>query len=414
MEKIVVCAINSDIQLDGIELSIVQFTYLDQDTDQWSITNLFFQQFGYPEDLRKQIISTIKECSKKTQDKFDDKLINQLEIEYGEFISKILDQIEQQIQINSVNLFAFNTLLIQLIEIDAKKLKSAAFLNKFCQQFAIKYQIRVICNFFAYDFYLEGNGGPYQIIGQAKLFEQQNAMLNLSGFASFTHFLNKDDKETYQGDFICPAMFALNYASNWKKELLNQDTTIVDEEFLQQLQSSQKFKYTVYSMGKLMEFIDQQNINPALKVATLKQYISQEIQSYLESLNQQGKVYVGGNFSEELFKFLQQEIKQIEFLKSKDYQQIDSIITGFLAVRKNKLLLNVFKGVTKAISDHSSGIIYIQSEQPIILTREPEIQQVPQELKQSLDNSDDFELAIQNLDEVQNIKISQIKLQSKK
>ncbi|CAD8058241.1 unnamed protein product [Paramecium primaurelia] len=416
-EKIIVCAVNSDIQLDGIELSITEFIYQDKDSDQWSQKQLHFQQFQYPEQLRRRIILTIQEYSKKSHEKFNDKLYNELEIEFGEFINTIFEQVQQQIESNSVTLFAFNTILIHLVENDIQKPKSAVFLSKFCQQIANKYNQRVICNFLAYDFYLKGNGGPFQIIGQAKLFEQQlDSLLNLSGFASFTQYKNKDDKETYSGDFICPAMFALNYASNWNKDILLQgfqDKTI-NEEFLKQLRNSDKFKYTTLSLGKLMELIDKQQLNPVVKVATLKQYIYQEIQQYLEKNKQQGKVFVGGNFSEELFKYLQQEIKQLELLKSQDYQQIDSIIIGFMALRKNKQLLNVFKGATKSTSDHCSGIIYIKTDKPITITKEPEIKKPPQVSKQQLDHSEDFDIFIQNSDEVQNIKVNQTKPQNKK
>ncbi|CAK77884.1 unnamed protein product (macronuclear) [Paramecium tetraurelia] len=413
-EKIVVCGVNSDIQLEGIELSIVDFFYSSK--DQWSMNEKYFKKFAYPEELRKKIITTIKEYSKKNQEKYDDKLYIELETEYGDFINQILKEVENEIRSNSVTLYAFNTLLIQLIENDGQKPKSAVFLSKFCQQIANQYKQRVICNFFAYDFYLKGNGGPFQIIGQAKLLEQQDALLNLSGFASYTQYKNKEEQDTYFGDFICPAMFALNYASNWKKEVQNQafQDKQINEEFLKQLKSSDKFKYTILSLGNLMDLIDRQQTTPVVKVATLKQYICQEIQSYLSNIKQQGKVFVGGTFSEELFKYLQQEIKQIELQKSQDYEKIDSFIVGFMAVRKNKQLLNVFKGVTKATSDHCSGIIYIETDKPITILKQPEVKKPPQVQKQRLDHSEDFDIELQFSDQVQNIKSYQTKSQNKK
>ncbi|CAD8074477.1 unnamed protein product [Paramecium sonneborni] len=425
-EKIVVCAVNSDMSLDGVELSILQFTYLDKDNDQWQINTLFFEKFGYTDDLRKKIISTIKEYSKTTQKKFDDTSANELEEDYGKFIEDLLLQLDEKIKSFSVNLYAFNTLLIQLIEFNEEKPKSAVFLSKFCQKIANnqQQQQRVICNFFAYDFYLKGKGGPYQIIGQAKLFQQQEAQINLSGFASFTHFKNKDDKDTYNGDFICAAMFALNYASQWKKDNLSkgiQDKKY-DDEFLQKL-LQMKFNYSVQYMGNLMEIIDQSKLDTVTKVSTLKQYIFQQIQSYLNSINQQGIVYVAGNFSEDLFDVLKKEINKVQLQKSKDHQQIDSINTGFLAVRKNKQLLNIFKNVTKAKSDHSSGVIYIKTDKPITITKEPELKKPPQQpqpsqshqqSKQRLEHSEDFDLAIQIQDLRQDIKISQTKPISKK
>lgn len=48
-----------------------------------------------------------------------------------------------------------------------------------------------------------------------------------------------------------------------------------------------------------------------------------------------------------------------------------------MAVRKNKQLLNVFKGVTKATSDHCSGIIYIETDKPITILKQPEVKKPP-------------------------------------
>lgn len=230
---------------------------------------------------------------------------------------------------------------------------------------------RIACDFRSSDLAKNGQGAPLVPIGDALLFGEYAACVNMGGFAniSYTEGTNRIAFD------ICPANIVLN---SWAQQLgknfdeggyLAQSGSVM-ERLLAQLNDLPYYKTTApKSLGK--EWVDS-HITPILHsynaapkdiLRTYSEHIAMQIAAALPSISTTaGKILMsgGGAFNQFLIARIQSHCPHRIVVADKAIVEMkEALIFAFLGLLRYLEQPNILSSVTGAYSDSISGAIYL-------------------------------------------------------
>jgi len=229
--------------------------------------------------------------------------------------------------------------------------------------------IETICDFRVQDVSLGGQGAPLVPAGDAFLFRQFRACVNLGGFANISY--------EYQGQRVAFDIVPVNFIMN--KLCLQQGfdydkggdiarSSHPDGELLADLNAYDYYLglHGPKSLGQeqiekfYMPLIEQSKLSFEVILATLIAHASEQICRVLNTLDGDILFTGGGVYNDYLMEGIQEKSKNCNIVVP-DKDLIDfkeALIFSFLGLLRKKKQINVFASVTGAEIDHSSGRIY--------------------------------------------------------
>ena len=235
------------------------------------------------------------------------------------------------------------------------------------QVLATQTQTKVVCDFRTQDVKLGGQGAPLVPIGDAFLFDQYDACLNLGGFANVSF-----EENTKRIAFdICPVNIVLNYYVNSlgleydNKGLIAASGTIHNE-LLQELNSVQFYKKKhpkslglEWVQSTIFPLINKMNLETKDVLATFVEHIAIQIAESTKNCNTL-LITGGGVFNDFLIERIRHH-SNVEIIIP-DAQTVhfkEAFIFAFLGLLRVDNQVNCLSSVTGAKKDHSSGVIFL-------------------------------------------------------
>jgi len=231
---------------------------------------------------------------------------------------------------------------------------------------ANKTQQKVVCDFRTQDVKLGGQGAPLVPIGDAFLFHQYSACLNLGGFANVS--FNKQNRRIAFD--ICPVNIVLNYYVNtlgfdYDNKGKIASTGIINAKLLEELNSLNYYKSKhpkslglEWVQSTIFPLIDDKNLEIRDVLATFIEHVA--IQITVSTKNCKNLFITGGGVFNE---FLMQRINHYSNLEiiipnSQIVNYKEALIFAFLGLLRVDNQVNCLSSVTGAKKDHSSGVIF--------------------------------------------------------
>lgn len=233
--------------------------------------------------------------------------------------------------------------------------------------------IDTICDFRSKDVALGGQGAPLVPVGDAFLFSNYTACLNLGGIANIS-FNSENGRKAFD---ICPVNMALNKIALSQGLAFDTDGKLaskgeVDNELLNKLTSLSFYSQTgPKSLGKEwfdneflplvgpMESIDE---NTACNLSrTLVEHIAIQLTATFENINKKGSVLItgGGAFHQFLIGRIAALSKwQISLPSTQIINYKEAIVFAFLANLNYLDSINIFNSATGALRDSIGGAFY--------------------------------------------------------
>jgi anhydro-N-acetylmuramic acid kinase len=233
--------------------------------------------------------------------------------------------------------------------------------------------IDTICDFRSKDVALGGQGAPLVPVGDAFLFADYTACLNLGGIANIS-FNSENGRKAFD---ICPVNMVLNKIALSQGLAFDMDGKLaakgeVDLELLNKLNNLSFYNQTgPKSLGKewfdneffpVIGFTDSIDENSACNLSrTMVEHIAIQLTKTFESIDKKGSVLVTGGGA--FHKFLIDRIAarsewQLILPSTKIINYKEAIVFGFLATLNYFDSINIFNSATGALRDSIGGAIY--------------------------------------------------------
>lgn len=228
--------------------------------------------------------------------------------------------------------------------------------------------IPVVCDFRTQDVALGGQGAPLVPIGDALLFGDYGACLNLGGFANLSAQVKNERKawdicalNTVLNHYACQAGMKFDkggeLARSGKlfKPLLNDLNNI---EFYKK--TPPKSLGVEWVQSALMHIMNRYDISVADKLNTYVHHVAEQISNNIESLQVSAVLVTGGGaYHTYLVETINKHLAaKLVIPDDATVQFKEALIFAFLGVLKWRGEVNVLKSVTGAGMNHSSGIIF--------------------------------------------------------
>ncbi|MCH1609132.1 MAG: anhydro-N-acetylmuramic acid kinase [Flavobacteriaceae bacterium] len=340
----------SGTSMDGIDLAYVKFTQ----SDPWQFEILITATIGYDEGWRMKLSNATKLPPTE---------INLLNSEYTDYLGGIIHHFIKKNKIKTLDFVASHGHTVfhqpeQGITLQIGNLSDLADHTAF----------PVVCDFRVQDLELGGQGAPLVPVGDAALFGQHDACLNLGGFSN----LSLLEGETLIAYDICAVNTVLNNLSS--REGLAYDAggelaargSLIPELFaqLEQLDfysspypKSLGIEWVAEFVFKIIEGCSDASTADLLHTYTL--HIAEQIS---RCLPHQGSVLVTGGGTHNTF--LMSEIKKRSrceiVIPTNDIIDFkEALIFAFLGLLRWQGEDNCLSSVTGATENHSSGKIFL-------------------------------------------------------
>ena len=337
-----VLGLMSGTSLDGVDLAICSFTK----NKNWHYKIEKSTTIKYS----KYWLETLSNLHKKPE-----KIINEIDLKYGDFLSKICNKFLKNEKIDYISSHG-HTIFHQPENNFTLQIGNGNVISKNTKKITIN-------NFRNLDVSLKGQGAPLVPVGDMLLFRKYKYCVNLGGFANVS--IKKNNKIIAFD--ICPVNIILNYFSNLKGRAYDLNgcmaqTGNLAPDLLKKLNSLQ-FYSKKYPKSLSREWVEK-NIMPLIKndikiedvLHTLCEHIGIQIGKLL---NDKEALFTGGGV------FNSYLLSRIKFYsKSKiiipDKRTIEfkeALIFAFLGVLRARGEVNCLQSVTGAIKDNCSGEI---------------------------------------------------------
>ena len=337
-----VLGLMSGTSLDGVDLAICSFTK----NKNWHYKIEKSTTIKYS----KYWLETLSNLHKKPE-----KIINEIDLKYGDFLSKICNKFLKNEKIDYISSHG-HTIFHQPENNFTLQIGNGNVISKNTKKITIN-------NFRNLDVSLKGQGAPLVPVGDMLLFRKYKYCVNLGGFANVS--IKKNNKIIAFD--ICPVNIILNYFSNLKGRAYDINGCMAQKgnlvpDLLKKLNSLQ-FYSKKYPKSLSREWVEK-NIMPLIKnntkiedvLHTLCEHIGIQIGKLL---NDKEALFTGGGV------FNSYLLSRIKFYsKSKiiipDKRTIEfkeALIFAFLGVLRARGEVNCLQSVTGAIKDNCSGEI---------------------------------------------------------
>ncbi|GFD73499.1 anhydro-N-acetylmuramic acid kinase [Tenacibaculum sp. KUL113] len=338
----------SGTSLDGIDLAYIKMH-----------ENLY-------EDFRiiqAETVSYSNEWKKKLQEaiNYDEKDLQILDVNYGEFLGSILNNFIREHRISKLDFIASHghTVLHQPENGITLQIGNGQVISNVTQQ-------KVVCDFRTQDVALGGQGAPLVPIGDRLLFTDYDYCLNLGGFANISY---EENKQRIAFD-ICPVNIVLNHYTRKIDLEYDNEGEIASEGKINMGLLRRLNELSFYqdippkSLGlewvqsTIFPLIDKEEADISTILRTFVEHVAMQIDNVVKN-DATILVTGGGAFNTFLMKriefFAQTKIKQVS-TELIDYKE--ALIFALLGVLKTQNKVNCLQSVTGAKKDHSSGNIF--------------------------------------------------------
>ena len=348
-----VLGVMSGTSLDGLDLAFAKFTR----SENWRFEIVRTVTLPYSLFWQRRLSEAINLPKRE---------LNTLDKEYTRYLAKAIKNFIAENQITNLDAICSHghTVLHQPHKGITVQIGNRPKLAKLTGQ-------RVICDFRVQDVKLGGQGAPLVPIGDALLFGNYDACINLGGFANISY--NSAGKRIAYD--ICPVNVVLNH---YAQQLgLNYDrggevasTHKVHSILRQELNRLPFYKSAPpKSLGmewvnkEVLPILERRKLSPARKISTYTEHISEQI---AKALNLQknlknGKILItgGGSFNSYLMECIAYKT-HAELVIPEDnlVEYKEALIFGLLGVLRLRNSVNILKSVTGASRDHCAGLIY--------------------------------------------------------
>lgn len=338
----------SGTSLDGLDICYVCF---EKKSESWSF-----------EILNAETISYSKNWEKKLQNSFclSAPDLMQLHSEYGFYLGSAVENFISEKKIKNLDVISSHG---HTVFHQPKK----KFTTQIGDGRAIKLinKIPVVYDFRSQDVLLGGNGAPLVPIGDALLFSQYDACLNLGGFSNIS--FNKQGKRIAFD--ICPVNIVLNkFAKNLGKKFDKNGSIAksgnINEEVLNKLNHLKFYNQEApKSLG--VEWVNE-NIYAFLKglstedaLATFTQHAAEKIADTANKFKLKNILVTGGGvYNDYLIAILKQKTKSEIVVPEENIIHFkEALIFGFMGVLRLNNEMNVLCSSTGSRMDHCSGLL---------------------------------------------------------
>lgn len=348
-EFVFVIGLMSGTSLDGVDLVYVKF----QKDNNRNFEILNSETVSYSKEWKSTLQNAIG---------FSSDALKVLDIEYGAFLSDIINVFMRKNKIDFVDFIASHghTVLHQPQNGVTLQVGDGQIIANSTRQ-------KVICDFRSQDVKLGGQGAPLVPVGDELLFSDYDYCLNLGGFSNISY---KKGEKRIAFD-ICPVNIVMNQYAN--KLGLEYDASgkiasegIINEQLLEALNSIPFYdEKPPKSLG--LEWV-KENIFPLID--SLETDISSVLRTFVEHVAIQISRVIkagtsvlitgGGAFNSFLIGRIEKssnikvELPNAEFIDFKE-----ALIFAFLGLLRSGNQVNCLSSVTGAQRDHSSGEIFL-------------------------------------------------------
>ena len=346
--KYSVIGIMSGTSCDGLDLTFCDF---------WKKNNSWFYKLKYCKSIeyKNPLKNKLIDCYK-----MNGLELKKLDIELGEFITEMVDKFQNKYKINADLISTHGHTVFH----DVKEKISHQIGNPFILYERIKKP--VIYNFREMDVITGGQGAPLVPFGDLELFNEYNYCVNIGGILNIT----ENNKENLIAYDICPANIILNYycrkiGFDYDKDGKISSTGNIDSNILFKLNEIEYYK------NKGPKSLDIQKIEKLYFPILMKQKPRNILQTFIVHMGYQlnkaikknnSKVLLtgGGVFNKNLLKSIEEynKLGHKYILPNKNLINFkESIIFGFLGLKRYLNKKNIIKSVTGARYSSSSGIV---------------------------------------------------------
>jgi len=343
----------SGTSLDGLDLAACSFCYNGTD---WSYAIEDVKTIPYSLDWLVRLTDTYS---------LDSDVIEKLDLDYGTYLGDAVLQFMRETGFDPDLISSHGHTILHQPD-DGITFQAGS--GNEIQRIAGK---TVVANFRSLDVSLGGQGAPLVPIGDAYLFSEYNACINLGGFANVSY---DNGKERNAFD-ICPVNIALNY---WAKKMhMTFDKGGVlaasGEVNTTLLNSLNKLDYYMVSGPKSLgrEWLDKEflpiieSLNPAPQdvLRTLCEHIGFQVSNSLESngICQPSILLTGGGTNNAFLVDCIREQSGAQLIIPDqitiDYKE--ALVFALLGVLRMRNEINCLSSVTGATQDSSTGDIFV-------------------------------------------------------
>jgi len=345
--KTLAIGLMSGTSLDGLDICFAEF----EKQDTWTFKILKAETLPYSKEWESKLRSSIHLPAED---------LLELHSEYGFYLGQQVKEFIRKYQLENISLIASHghTVFHQ----PQKK-----FTLQIGDGRAIKLEtgLPVVYDFRSQDVLMKGNGAPLVPIGDALLFSDYDACLNLGGFSNISLQLN-GQRIAFD---IAPVNIILNQLAQKLNLSFDENGNLaregkINEELLSRL-NSLDFYQQPHPKSLGVEWCNEyvfpmlENIETASLLATVTEHIAQQISNVINKNNIRNILFTGGGAYNT---FLIEKIKAkttseiiIPFKEIIDYKE--ALIFAFMGVLKMNSEINVLSSATGSTADHSSGII---------------------------------------------------------
>ncbi len=348
-EKRFAIGLMSGTSLDGVDLAYVSFEKIEK----YSFEIIHTKTYSYTDEWKQKLQEAFNQSEEK---------INQLDVEYGNYLGRLINSFIADYQINKMNFVASHghTIFHKPDEGITLQIGNGRVISNITNQ-------KVVCDFRTQDVKLGGQGAPLVPIGDKLLFADYKYCLNLGGFANIS-FENNGKRIAFD---ICPVNIVMNHyvqkielEYDDKGKLASQGE--INSQLLNELNNlkfydDDKPKSLGYEfvVDEIFPLIDKYNLSEKDILRTFVEHVVIQISNKLKF---KGELLItgGGTFNTFLINELRKKnSNQITIPRKEIIDFKEALIFAFLGLLRIENQINCLKSVTGAKNDHSSGQIYI-------------------------------------------------------
>lgn len=340
----------SGTSLDGLDIAACEFTYYNK---VWNFNVLAAETLNYNDEW----INVLKNIHS-----YNAYELSKYNVTYGKYIGESIKRFIEKYNICPLLIASHgHTVFHNPDENTTLQIGSGASISTASG-------CRVVCDFRTVDVALGGQGAPLVPVGEAALFHNINAFLNIGGFSNISFHRNKNI-EAYD---VCPSNIMLNYLASFINLAFDNEGKIassgsVIEELFSQLNNIPYYNMCPpKSLGRewFEKYIvpllntDKYAINDLLRTAT--EHIAYQIFECFKSKNE-NKILItgGGALNSFLISRLKYYIGDAAVLPDKlTIEFKEAIIFGFLGLLRWLNKDNTLASVTGASRNSVGGCIY--------------------------------------------------------
>ena len=346
-----IIGVMSGTSLDGIDLAELHFSIIN---GKWRFEIQKAETIVYPPYWLNKLKKALT---------FSEKELENLNIEYTQFLGKTINLFIQNNQLSALDAVCSHghTILHQPQKGVTLQIGNLPKLAKIIHQ-------KVVCDFRKQDVNLGGQGAPLVPIGDKILFSDFDFCLNLGGFSN----VSLEEKGKRIAFDISPVNTVLNFYANQLGFEYDNQGKIARSGSLNLALFEELNQLTYYqekppkSLGMefvnetILPLIEKHAITIAAKLHTFVEHIAFQIALALAEQNGKMLITGGGAYHEFLINRIQFYLPNLEIIipDKKTLEFKEALIFGLLGVLKMRNEINVLSSVTGAKQNHSSGIIF--------------------------------------------------------